>query len=354
MMPTPEITVLTATHNDGLYIGQAIESVLNQTYEMFEYIIIDDASTDDGGEIVKYYATQDSRISVHKNDRRLGRGGARNQGLSTARGKWIAIFDGDDISHPERLERQWSFIAQNPDIDYVGTGCVQIDKQTGSHLADRIFAPPPTQSQIMWQLCFDFPFHHSSTIGRKSLFMSSGGYPIHLPVCEDVFLWMKMVFNGARFANMSDKLLTYRVNPLPNHYALNQAIAEQLHRSFVEKLLGISISTETFSLIWQTNREWGHLLDKHVSAINATEAIQILTALYDYHLSISSSRLDRRRILSNLIKRIEKVTRLAFTEKDSWISAYHYAYPVGRQPSQKSVPIITGRNQVSSAQENST
>jgi glycosyltransferase involved in cell wall biosynthesis len=327
-MTTPEITVLTATHNDGRYIGQAIESVLNQTYELFEYIVIDDASTDETAEILKSYAAQDSRISVQRNEKKLGRGGARNRGLSMARGKWVAIFDGDDISHLERLERQWSFIAQNPDIDYIGAGCAQIDKQTGNHLSDRVFVPPLSQDQIMWQLCFDFPFHHSSTIGRKALFMSSGGYPIHLPVCEDIFLWMKMALNGARFANMSDQLLTYRVNTLPNHYALNQAIAEQLHRSFVEKLLGIKISAETFSLIWQTNSEWLYILDEHVSSVNAIEAIQVLTQLYDYFLSISSPVPDTKGILSNVIMRIAKITRLAFIENGNWVSAYHYGYPV--------------------------
>lgn len=324
----PEITVLTATYNDGDYIEQAIESILNQTYESFEYIIIDDSSTDNTSEILKFYASQDSRISVFRNPRRLGRGAARNRGLALAKGKWLAVFDGDDVSHPERLERQWLFLSQNPDIDYLGTGCTQIDKQTGEKLRDRKFSPLPSHCQIMWQLCFDFPLHHSSTIGRREIYLSNGGYPTHLPVCEDIFLWMKMALNGACFANLSEQLLTYRVNTRPNYYALNQAIAEQLHRSFIEILLDTQISTETFALLWETNSAWLYIPKEQTSATHAIESVRVLTQLYDYFLDIFPSKSIVKEIQTDIMKRITKITQVSYRENQNWVSSYHYGYKV--------------------------
>lgn len=345
MKSVPEISVITATYNDGPYLSQAVEAILNQTFPNFEYIIIDDASTDDTPRILAKYAAQDARIFVRRSNKNMGRSISRNYALDLAQGKWIAIFDGDDISHPERLERQLAYLNAHPEVDYMGTGCRYINKHTGESMPDRAFTPPLTHGQIRWQLCFDFPFHHSSTIGRWESFVKAGGYPEAYPVCEDISLWMVMANQGARLANIPDELLTYRVNTRPKYYALNQVIAQQLHRNHVTNTLGVNVSEAVFNIIWQTNAQAIYRPSVEADAIRSIEAIRILATLYR---TLEAQDIfadgDRSFIQSDLLDRIRKLMLLTDSTADleHYQFAYQYTYqlPMIPIPPQES-PVVT-------------
>jgi glycosyltransferase involved in cell wall biosynthesis len=337
MKSAPEVSVITATYNDGPYLSQAIESILNQTFSDFEYIIIDDASADDTAKILHGYAAQDARIVVHRNNENMGRAISRNCALELAHGKWVAVFDGDDISHPERFERQLAYLNARPEVDYMGTGCHYINKQTGESISDRVFIPPLTHGQIRWKLCYDFPFHHSSTIGRRKLFISAGRYPEVYPVCEDISLWMGMVNQNAHFANIPDKLLTYRVNTMPKYYALNQVIAQQLHRKHIINASGINVSEAVFNIIWQTNTKGMCGPSIEADTVHIVEAIRIMATLYR---TLESQDVfvdeDRSFIQSDLLDRILKVMLLIDSNIDLEYhqSAYQYTYQLPTIPSQ--------------------
>lgn len=312
MKSTPEVSVVTATYGDGPYLTQAVESILNQTFGDFEYIIIDDGSVDETPEILAEYAARDARIFACRHERNMGRAVSRNHALELARGKWVAIFDGDDISHPRRLEKQLGYLKAHAEVDYMGTGCHHINKQTGESMPERVFDPPLTHGQTCWRLCFDFPFHHSSTIGRRDWFLRAGGYPSAYPVCEDIFLWMAMVNQGARFANIPEQLLTYRVNTKPKYYALNQVIAQNLHRSHVSRILGTNIPEAVFSIIWQTNAAKVYEAARGVDATCAVEAIRILTMLYRTLQENGAFDSDGEvPIQADLLQRIGKVMMIA-------------------------------------------
>lgn len=117
----PEVSVIMGVFNSAKKVGVAIESILNQTFTDFEFIICDDASTDNTYETIKEYAGKDKRIKLLKNEKNLGLAGTLNICLESARGKYIARMDDDDFSHPQRFEKQIKFLDENPEYAIVGT-----------------------------------------------------------------------------------------------------------------------------------------------------------------------------------------------------------------------------------------
>jgi len=126
-MNKPLVSVVMPTYNSGELIHQAIKSILNQTYTNFEFIIINDASTDNTLNIIKEYEKKDNRIKIINNKKNLDVEISRNKGLDIAKGKYIATMDSDDISLPQRFEKQVEFLEKNKDIFLIGTNYCQID-----------------------------------------------------------------------------------------------------------------------------------------------------------------------------------------------------------------------------------
>ena len=126
----PLISVIMPAYNAEKYIGEAIESILNQTLKDFELIIVNDASTDSTGNIIKSYAEKDSRIVVLVNENNLNIAGSLNRGISVAKGTFIARMDADDIALPERLEMQAKVMSENPQVAVVGND-IQLINESG-------------------------------------------------------------------------------------------------------------------------------------------------------------------------------------------------------------------------------
>lgn len=309
MNARPQVSVITATYNDGKFISDAIESILAQSWSDFEFIIVNDGSTDDTLEILSRYANLDSRISLIINPKRLGRGASRNRALIEASGEWVFIFDGDDISYSDRISHQMYFLQQSPDIDYLGSNCHIIDKASSKAARHLKIDLAQRHFQILWQLCFNYPFHHTTTVGRREVFLSCGGYPTHIPVCEDIYLWMKMALKGVKFANLDIDLVTYRANSSPNHYSLNQSIAEQLHRNFVERLLGQNVSQQVYALIWHTNSKMNDF-PYNVESSTIFKAINQLIELFDHLNKTVDSPRDQIFVEADLIRRLTSIKEI--------------------------------------------
>lgn len=327
MHSPPKITVITATYNDEAYLGMAMDSILSQSFGDFEYILVDDASTDNTAQILATYASADPRITVYRNDRNLGRAASRNRALELSRGQWIAIFDGDDISAPNRLASQLAYLHRHPEVDYLGTCCNHIDKKSGVPLPERTFRPPLSHGQICWHLCFSYPFHHTSTIGRRELINRAGGYPPTYPVCEDIYLWMSLARLGAHFANLEDELVTYRVNTTPRYYDLHQIIAEQLHRRYISDLLHAQVAEDVFNLIRQSNFKVVSPPLATPGALKAVESIRMLTDLYEKLTDQKDwSAADADLVQSDLIERVDKILRIVRSSRDSYVPVQHSSY----------------------------
>ncbi len=203
-----KISVLLPVYNCPTYVGAAIESILNQTFEDFELLIIDDGSTDDTPQVLTSYS--DSRIR-HIRHENKGLAGTLNVGIELALGKYIARQDQDDISLPERLEKQLAYMEEHPECGLLGTWAHIME---GERLVDRLHRHPADPSAIQYALLLNNPFVHSSVMIRKSVLEKVGGYstdPARQPP-EDYELWSRLA-RQAQVANLSEVLLHYREIP---------------------------------------------------------------------------------------------------------------------------------------------
>ncbi|MBZ0310357.1 MAG: glycosyltransferase, partial [Anaerolineae bacterium] len=123
----PEISVVMSVYNGEAYLKQAVESILNQTFPDFEFIILNDCSIDRTANILQDYAERDSRIKILHNEQNLGLTASLNRGLRAAQGAYIARQDADDISLPTRFAEQVHFLNQNPDVVLVSGNIEQIN-----------------------------------------------------------------------------------------------------------------------------------------------------------------------------------------------------------------------------------
>ena len=128
VMKTPKVSVIMPAYNTEKYVGEAIESILNQTFTDFEFIILNDGSTDNTAKIVKEYAKEDKRIKFIDNKKNQGFIASLNQCLDVANGEYIAKMDSDDVSLPDRLEKQVKYLDDFPNVGLVGCGYKTFDK----------------------------------------------------------------------------------------------------------------------------------------------------------------------------------------------------------------------------------
>jgi glycosyltransferase involved in cell wall biosynthesis len=206
-MPTnPHITVLMPAYNTQKYIGQAIESVLKQTYTNFEFVIVNDGSTDSTRDIISSY--NDERI-VLIDQPNMGVAAALNTGLIHSRAPYIARFDADDICHPQRLEKQIQFLLNNPDYILVGSDADYI-LENGDFLF-RFNCIAYTHQQIMEKMYFYCPFMHPTVMYKKDSVCNAGGYPVDAHNFEDYLLWTSIAKKG-KFYNLAEPLIKYRLN----------------------------------------------------------------------------------------------------------------------------------------------
>ena len=202
-----KLTVLMPVYNVASYIKEAVDSVLNQSFHDYELLIINDGATDGTKKIIESY--NDSRIRLICQENK-GVAEALNTGLQFARGEFIARFDGDDICLPGRLEKQVSFLEQNPEYVLIGGEAEYMD-QSGQHLF-HYKCIAYTHEEIMNTISSHCPFIHASVMYRKDAVMKAGGYPPHAHNFEDHLLWIQMIRYG-NYCNLPLQLVKVRINP---------------------------------------------------------------------------------------------------------------------------------------------
>ncbi len=202
-----KITVLMPAYNASNYIGEAIESVLKQTFSEFELLIVDDGSTDNTADIIRRF--NDSRI-VFVQQQNGGIADALNNGLQHARSEYIARFDADDICYPNRLEIQYEFIKKNPEYIVVGSGADYVDADGNFVFSYNLAGHSDEQiKNLSYSIC---PFIHSTVLLKKSVVLDAGGYNVRAHSFEDHFLWLQIKQKG-KFYNLSQSLIKVRLNP---------------------------------------------------------------------------------------------------------------------------------------------
>lgn len=207
MIQLPQVTVLMPAYNAAVYIREAIESVLAQTYKDFELLIINDGSTDDTEAIIRSYTDARIRVLSHSN---IGLVGTLNRGLKEAQGKWIARFDADDVCYPERLATQMEFLQQHPDYVLTGSEADYMD-EAGNYLFTYHFKYY-NDEDIRSSHFKECPFIHSSVTFLKQAVIDAGGYDKDAITFEDHLLWSRLAHYG-KMNNIHQPLIKVRFNP---------------------------------------------------------------------------------------------------------------------------------------------
>ena len=211
-------------YNSELFIKEAIDSILNQTFTDFELIIIDDASTDASVEIIQSYT--DTRIQLVVKPQNSGYTKSLNYGLTIAKGEYIARMDSDDISLPTRFEKQVAFLNENLDIVVCGT---QYNVMNSTKLSNH-----PTEHDAIKVKLLDgcYIAHPTVMMNRKFLLNNNLSYNVNAEPAEDYDLWSRIVFL-AKVANLNETLLLYRIS---NHQVSTKRMVEQLQSALQVKL----------------------------------------------------------------------------------------------------------------------
>lgn len=202
----PDVTVLMSVYNGQPFIQNALESILHQTWRDFEFLILNDGSTDDSRDIILSY--NDNRIRLVDNPTRLGLAKSLNRGLGLAKGELIARQDADDISHPDRLHRQIQHLKSHPEIELLGAGARAIDDAGQPKNVE--LRMPTGLAAIRWYLMFHNAFIHSSVIFRRRTILADlGGYNESFDRGQDYDLWSRTA-RSFKVENLPDVLLDYR------------------------------------------------------------------------------------------------------------------------------------------------
>lgn len=202
------VSVVMSVYNAELYLEDAIESILSQTYKDFEFVIINDGSTDKSLEIIEKYKKQDQRIVLISRENK-GLVVSLNEGIDLSKGEFIARMDADDISFPERFEKQIKFM-DNHALDICGGHFLLIDDKAKVNGLNVI---PISHEMCTLSLLFKVPFAHPSVMIRKS-FLDNNSLKYgqsKYQIAEDLDLWVRMHKCGAKFGNVNNVILKYRM-----------------------------------------------------------------------------------------------------------------------------------------------
>jgi len=215
-MAGPLVSIITPIYNCEQYLDESIQSVLMQSFQDYEFIIGDDGSTDSSKEIAASYSSNaDWRIKFLDSDVNMRIPRRRNTMIDAAKGKYIAIHDGDDVSLSHRLEKQVAFLEENEDIFCVGGHAIKIDpsgKETG--IMDY---PPETHEEIISEIVNKVtnPMIDPTTVFRRDIFNKLGRYTLRKDIytVPDFDVWTRAMLRGFRFANLQEVIIKYRDNP---------------------------------------------------------------------------------------------------------------------------------------------
>jgi glycosyltransferase involved in cell wall biosynthesis len=208
----PEISVLMPVYNASRFLNAAIESILQQTFTEFEFIIIDDCSTDDSVDIIRSY--NDERIRLYHNSKNCGISATLNKGIELANAKWIARMDSDDISYKDRLQKQYDFILQHPDGDLFSCWVNVVD-QHRNFVRHDLF-----ESRFYYyNLYFICWIYHPTVIYSKKAVIDVGMYT--MPYSEDFELFWQLT-RKYKLYNQPEVLMDYRVTDQSLHQVLRK------------------------------------------------------------------------------------------------------------------------------------
>jgi len=297
-MTPPRVTVLMSVHNGGRWLRAAIDGVLAQTWRDSEFLIIDDASTDDS--VAQIEAIRDPRIRLVRLDEQIGLTRCLNLGLREARSELIARQDADDLSAPERLAKQVEFLDAHPAVQVVGTQVRLIDAQGRSRGVRDVPLGPVS---IRWLSLLDNPIIHTAAMFRTAVVRDEfGGYDEMFTCCQDYDLWARLILKHPA-ANLRERLVTVREHA-GSVSATRQRDARQMVQRVVRRLADawlpeLALDEEAIATLCAFRR---HLAPKEVAPFHALLAR--VEAEFARHFPESRENRDLARTRAGVLARI--------------------------------------------------
>ena len=202
----PLVSVVMTVYNGEKYLAEAIESILAQTFIDFELIIVDDGSRDRSAGIIRDYQSRDDRIRLLALEHNAGMMAARNHGVKAAQGEFITGMDSDDVSLPDRLEKQVAFLLANPEVGAVGTGALMTDENLNPYHA---YGLSERHARIAYDLILGPCVVGATVMTRQAIANACGGYDESWMRVADIELISRLI-TRTRLANLTENLYLYR------------------------------------------------------------------------------------------------------------------------------------------------
>jgi len=312
-MPTPAVSVVMSVYNGLPYLGEAVGSVLHQTFEDFEFILINDGSTDGSGAVLERMGGQDSRIRLFHQENQ-GLAAALNRGIDAARGLYIARMDADDISLPERLERQVRFLDAHPEVGVLGTQISSIDAEGNEH--PNHWPLPTTPGLTAWRTLFRCCLCHPTVMMRRAVVAEAGGYDASLQAGQDTELWTRLMLR-THLQSLPEVLLQRRKwsgNVTVTHAHVQDENAVSSMAPLHERMLGEVADPAVLSFVrWQ----------QHGGAVEAAEILgvgsEVARPSYDHvwrlHKAFTRrfawAREDRQSVAEDACRKLADIAQVA-------------------------------------------
>ncbi|MBA7643492.1 Undecaprenyl-phosphate 4-deoxy-4-formamido-L-arabinose transferase [subsurface metagenome] len=298
---TTKISVLTCCYNAENFIEEAIESILHQSYEEFEYVLVNDGSTDNTLSILKRYVSKDKQIVLIEK-KNTGLTDSLNVGFGQAKGEWIARLDADDVAMPERLSNQLNFVQDNDGVVLLGGGCIEVDKN-GTATKKHVY--PQEQKALMNRLENGKAFFpHSSAFFNKARVMELGGYNPKFTRSQDRDLWLR-IGETARIACLQIPVVKLRKHfqmiSNTNQGRLQSVMGLCASICHFRRKAGLSDLSQMEEDVWQGFLKWVEKRMEEEGFFQCSQGWQALRNVW--YSNIELSKLEKGRlVLKELIQ----------------------------------------------------
>jgi len=279
-----KVTVLMTVYNGGKYLPQAIKSVLDQTHKDFEFLIINDCSTDNTLEMIKSF--DDERIVIHNNEVNKGQTRSLNIGFNIAKGDYVAFIDADDVAFESWIEEQVKFLKNNEGCDALSSGLVTIDP--GNNIK-KIYMSPEERDDIILKALIKAPINHGSAFVRREAVLSLGGYNERHNIAADYNMWIRFIRNNFKMSSNDKVLMAIRMHDesaskLSEGDEYESEVSE-IMRDHIKFISSFDISDNDAVLLYRAHYSEGTLTD-----VEFRDALCIHSKIYE-HIN-SSMNLD--------------------------------------------------------------
>ncbi|MEX2659940.1 MAG: glycosyltransferase [Acidimicrobiales bacterium] len=281
--PQPAVSVLMPVYNGEAFLAEAVESILGQTFTDFEFVIVDDGSSDRTAQMIEEYVARDGRIRAVHQTENLGLIATLNRAIPGCRGDYIARMDADDHCDARRLERQVDHLTRNPDVGVLGTTYRFIDER-GRELPDGRQLPTDPAS-LRWRLFFECCIAHATVLVRRDVYQSLIPYDKSFFAAEDYELWLRAA-GRVRMENLESVLYYVRrhaASVTRGHWQTTGRNSERAVTVALERVLGREVGSEVSEIFLAPN----HIVERSYSTEAVLRSVATLHDLAETFLSTS-------------------------------------------------------------------